>query len=91
MTQTRRPLALLLATLTGAAIAAGSLGHLSPTIDCVPVDAYTLPDDSIASLLEQGWRGSPSDGSDLLYPPTCLPADAQLMVPVGSSYAIVKG
>lgn len=42
---------------------------------CTAVDANTLSDQALASMLEGGWAGDPDDGMEALYAPGCLASE----------------
>jgi hypothetical protein len=65
------------ATVTSAVLV--SAAYDSAT-SCPTIDAETVSAVRVAELHDAGWRGSPSDGSEDLYSPTCLPDDAQIVV-----------
>ncbi len=62
------------------------LGSLAPTaldhVTCTTVNAESVSAVRATELIDAGYRGSPSDGSENLYSPSCLPDDAQLVVMV---------
>jgi hypothetical protein len=65
------------ATVTSAVLV--SIAYDSAT-HCPTIDASTMSAVRVAELHDAGWRGSPSDGSEDLYSPNCLPDDAQLVI-----------
>jgi hypothetical protein len=40
---------------------------------CSGVDAVTISEEQRVALIGQGWRGSPDDDRNAIYPPECTP------------------